>query len=235
MPWNAPKSLSTDEVYAVTAFLLNLGGVVPDNFVLSNQNIREVQGRMPNRNGMSTDHAMWPGHEFGGRGKKPDTQNVACMKDCVTEPKVSSFLPDYARNAHGNLAEQNRLIGPQHGIDTTQPVGKPGSVATTAPASAAAPAKAEPKAGAKPEGDSKAVQALLSKYSCTACHALDRKLVGPGFQEIARKHAGKADYLAGKIRSGGSGVWGPVPMPAQSLSESEAKTLGAWLASGAGK
>ncbi|GAB3499657.1 hypothetical protein GCM10027399_25020 [Curvibacter fontanus] len=238
MPWNAPKSLSTDEVYAVTAFLLNLGGIVPDNFVLSDKNIREVQGRMPNRNGMTTEHAMWPGPEFS-KVKKADTSNVACMKDCTPEPKVASFLPDYARNAHGNLAEQNRLVGAQHGADTTQPERKAGQAAPAAAPPAAKPAPAaKPKAETAPAasgGDGKAAQALLSKYSCTACHAMDRKLVGPSFAEIARKHAGKVDYLAGKIKNGGSGVWGPIPMPAQTLSDSEAKTLGAWLAAGAGK
>ena len=55
MPWNAPKSLKPDEVYAVTAFLLNLGGVVPDDFVLSDRNIAEAQQLLPNRNGMTTD------------------------------------------------------------------------------------------------------------------------------------------------------------------------------------
>ena len=54
MPWNAPKSLRADEVYAVTAYMLNLGGVVPDDFVLSDATSREVQQRLPNRNGMTT-------------------------------------------------------------------------------------------------------------------------------------------------------------------------------------
>lgn len=235
MPWNAPKSLSTDEVYAVTAFLLNLGGIVPDDFVMSDKNIREVQQRMPNRNGMTTDHALWPGKEFT-RTARPDTRNVACMKDCAPETHVSSFLPDFARNAHGNLAEQNRPVGPQRGADTTRPEGK-ASASATQSASAAAPAAALAKPMAKPDGgaDSKAALALASKYSCTACHAMDKKLVGPSFQDIARKHAGKADYLAGKIKSGGAGVWGPIPMPSQSLSDAEAKTLGTWLAAGAAK
>jgi cytochrome c len=65
MPWNAPKSLSTEEVYAVTAYLLNLGGVVPESFTLSDTNIAEVQRKLPNRNGMTTRHALWPGNEFG--------------------------------------------------------------------------------------------------------------------------------------------------------------------------
>ena len=227
MPWTAPKSLSTEEVYAVTAFLLNLGGIVPDDFVLSDKNIADVQKRMPNRNGMTTDHAMWPGKEFG-KNAKPDTKNVACMKDCVPEAKVASFLPDYARNAHGNLAEQNRLVGAQHGVDTTRPEGKPGAAA---PATQAKPVAKTEAAGA----DNKAAQALLQKNSCTACHAMNSKLVGPSFQDIAKKHAGKVDYLADKIKAGGSGVWGPIPMPAQALSEAEAKTIATWLASGAGK
>jgi cytochrome c len=229
MPWTAPKSLTTEEVYAVTAYLLNLAGIVPDDFTLSDKNIADVQKLMPNRNGMTTDHNMWPGKEFK-LAKKPDTQNVACMKDCVAEPKVASFLPDYARNAHGNLAEQNRLVGAQHGADTTKPERKAGE-AVSAPV---AP-QAKPAATATSGGDSKAAQTLTQKNSCTACHALDKKVVGPSFQEIAKKHAGKAEYLADKIKSGGSGVWGSIPMPPQSLSDADAKTIATWLAAGAAK
>ena len=230
MPWNAPKSLSTDEVYSVVAFLLNLNGIVPDDFTLSDKNIREVQARMPNRNGMTTLHNMWPGNEFGG-AKKPDTSNVACLTDCAPEPKLASLLPDFARNAHGNLAEQNRAVGAQHGADTTRPEAKLGAAVTASakPAVVAAP-KAE-SAGA----DSKAAVALMQKNGCLVCHGVDKKIVGPAFTDVAKKHAGKADYLAGKIKAGGSGIWGPIPMPAQALSEAEAKTIAAWLASGAGK
>lgn len=218
MPWTAPKSLSTEEVYAVTAYLLNLAGIVPDDFTLSERNIREVQQRMPNRNGMTTAHAMWPGPEFGG-SRKPDTHNAACMKDCPVEAKVVSMLPDYARNAHGNLADQNRLIGAQHGSQTAP---------RAAPAT---PAKAA--AQAADDAQSQAAMALLRKNNCLACHALDRKVVGPGFQDVAKKHAGKVDYLAGKIRSGGSGVWGAVPMPPQSLNDADARAIAQWLAAGA--
>ena len=229
MPWTNPKTLTTEEVYSVTAFLLSLANVVPDDFVLSDKNMAEVQKRMPNRNGMTTAHAMWPGKEFKGTAK-PDTANTICMKDCAPEPKHASLLPDFARNAHGNLAEQNRLVGQQHGADTSRPEGKaaptPGAVAPTAPPVA-------PKAEANSE--SKAAIALLNKYSCTACHGVDKKVVGPGFNEIAKKHPGKADYLVGKIKSGGSGVWGPVPMPPQSLPEADAKAIAAWIAKGASK
>ncbi|MEI8157564.1 MAG: c-type cytochrome [Burkholderiales bacterium] len=225
MPWNAPKSLSTDDVYSVVAFLLNLNGIVPDDFTLSDKNIREVQARMPNRNGMTTRHAMWPGKEMGGVAKA-DTSNVACMKDCTPEVKLASFLPDFARNAHGNLAEQNRGVGAQHGADTTRPEAKAGT-----PTSTAAPAAS--KAEASSAG--KVALALLQKNGCTACHGVNNKIVGPAYSDVAKKHAGKADYLADKIKSGGSGVWGAVPMPPQTLSDAEAKTIAAWLASGAGK
>jgi cytochrome c len=77
--------------------------------------------------------------------------------------------------------------------------------------------------------------ALLNKNGCTACHSVNTKVVGPAFMDIAKKHAGKADYLAGKIKSGGSGVWGAIPMPAQTLSDADAKAIAAWLAAGAGK
>lgn len=227
MPWTSPKSLSTEEVYAVTAFLLNLANIVPDNYVLSDKNIAEVQARMPNRNGMTTQHAMWPGNEFGGT-TQPDTQNKICMKDCTPEPKLASFLPDFARNAHGNLAEQNRLVGPQRGADTTRPEPKAGTVVSAAQAAPAAAPKAE-------NAEAKAAIALLNKHSCTACHGVDKKIVGPGFNEIAKKHAGKVDYLVGKIKAGGSGVWGPIPMPPQALPDADAKKIAEWISKGASK
>lgn len=225
MPWNAPKTLTTDEVYAVTAYILNLGRIVPDDFVLNEKTIADVQKRMPNRNGMTTDHAMWPGKELKGAAK-PDVQASACMRDCPVDAKVTSMLPDFARNAHGNLAEQNRLVGPQRGADTGKGGGAPNGE-PLAKAPAAAPAAAQAAAGGP-----RAPMDLLQKNTCTACHAPDRKLVGPSWAEVAKKHAGKADYLAGKIRSGGSGVWGNIPMPPQNISADEAGRIAAWLAAG---
>lgn len=242
MPWTAPKSLSTGEVYAVTAFLLNLNGIVPDDFSLSDTNIREVQQRMPNRNGMTTEHALWPGKAFHGVNK-PDTKNVACMKDCAPEVKVTSLLPDFARNAHGNLAEQNRLVGAQHGADTTRPERQAGDAmpapvtpAATAPQAKPAESKsAEPKPATSSNAGSKAALALLGKYNCTGCHGLDKRIVGPAYSDVAKKYAGKADYLVKKIKSGSTGVWGPIPMPAQPLSDAEAMQIAVWLANGAAK
>ncbi|MFN3629156.1 MAG: c-type cytochrome, partial [Casimicrobiaceae bacterium] len=115
MPWNAPKSLTTEEVYGVVAYILHLGDIVPADFVLSNENIREVQKTLPNRNGTVFFPGMW---SVDG---KPDVQGSACMTDCKTEVKITSQLPDFARNAHGQLAEQMRLIGPFRGADTLSP------------------------------------------------------------------------------------------------------------------
>ncbi|MGB3070252.1 MAG: c-type cytochrome [Ottowia sp.] len=76
-------------------------------------------------------------------------------------------------------------------------------------------------------------QALASKYACTACHAADRKLVGPAWSDIAAKYAsgGKTDQqLAQSIRKGGAGSWGAVPMPPQpSLPEADALALARWV------
>jgi cytochrome c len=226
MPWTNPKTLTTEEVYAVTAFLLNLANIVPDNYVLSDKNMAEVQSRMPNRNGMTTQHAMWPGKEFGGT-TKPDTANKICMTNCTPEPKLASFLPDFARNAHGNLAEQNRIVGPQRGADTTKPEPKAGMPVAAVVASVPT-VKAE-------NNEAQAAIVLLNKHSCTACHGVDKKIVGPSFHEIAKKQVGKVDYLVGKIKAGGSGVYGPIPMPPQSLPEADAQQIAQWISKGAGK
>jgi cytochrome c len=74
---------------------------------------------------------------------------------------------------------------------------------------------------------------LAQKKNCMACHAMDKKLIGPSYKDVAAKYAGQkdaADKLAQKIVKGGSGVWGAVPMPANpQVSEAEAKQLAAWV------
>ncbi len=222
MPWTAPKSLSADDVYAVLAYMLNLGNVVPDDFTLTQSNMPQVQKRLPNRDGTTAVHGMWPGPEFGG-SRKPDAQGSACMNNCRTEPKVASLIPDYARNAHGNLADQTRGIGPTRGAATAAAVSP----------RAVAPAVAAAAEGALRSGD---VMPLLQKNVCVACHAADSKLVGPSWREVAGKYRSQADaaaYLTTKIRSGGQGVWGAIPMPAQSISEADAQSVARWLAQGA--
>ena len=75
--------------------------------------------------------------------------------------------------------------------------------------------------------------ALATAKNCMACHAVDKKLVGPSYKDVAAKYAGQkdaADKLAAKVIAGGSGVWGSVPMPANAqVTPDEAKKLVAWI------
>lgn len=78
-------------------------------------------------------------------------------------------------------------------------------------------------------------QALAQSKNCMACHAMDKKLVGPSYKDVASKYSGQkdaVDKLAAKIIKGGSGVWGPVPMPANTqVNDADAKKLAAWILS----
>jgi cytochrome c len=75
--------------------------------------------------------------------------------------------------------------------------------------------------------------ALAQAKNCMACHAVERKVVGPAYKDVAAKYKGDktaVDKLAAKILKGGAGVWGPVPMPANAqVNEAEAKKLAAWV------
>lgn len=75
--------------------------------------------------------------------------------------------------------------------------------------------------------------ALLKKNNCMACHAVDKKIVGPSYKDVAAKYRGQtdaADKLAKKIRAGGAGVWGSIPMPPHpQISETDAKKLAVFV------
>ncbi len=206
MPWNAPKSLETDEVYALVAYLLNLGYIVDDDFVLNEQNIVDVQALMPNRNGTTRDHGLWAVTD------KPDVVGSDCTKNCKVDTAVTSFLPAYAMNAHGNLRDQMRDFGPYRGLQTA------------------------------PVAEAVAVEAVidrptnvLAENGCNGCHQMDKPLVGPAFSAIIAKYSQRsdaADYLAEKIKNGGSGAWGSIPMPPMSQIDDETiRTIANWLAS----
>ena len=205
MPWNAPKSLTPDEVYAVVAYLLNLGDILPADFVLSDANIAEVQQRLPNRNGMTRAHGLG---EIRGT---PDVKNVACMKDCPTEARVASSLPEHAKGSHGDLAEQNRAVGPTRGTP----------VATAAAAA---------KPAAMP------VAELARRKACLSCHGVEKAVVGPAFKDVAARYKGQPDAeakLVDKVKRGGSGAWGPLPMPPHpDLAAGDAKALVRWILDG---
>lgn len=77
-------------------------------------------------------------------------------------------------------------------------------------------------------------EALFKSKPCAACHNVDMKMVGPALKDVAAKYAGTAgaaDTLAQHIKNGSQGVWGPIPMPPNAVSEAEAKTLAEWVLS----
>ncbi len=78
-------------------------------------------------------------------------------------------------------------------------------------------------------------EALAKSKNCMACHAVDKKLVGPSYKDVAKKYGGDAkavDALAAKIVKGGSGVWGAIPMPANpQVNAADAQKLAAWVMS----
>jgi cytochrome c len=201
MPFQAPKSLSADEVYSLTAYILYLNDILPEDATLDERSILQVE--MPNVNGFTQDHG------FQTKNGKPDVQNTACMSNCAGEVRVTSQLPEHARAAHGNLADQVRLVGPYRGVSTAQ--------------LAAGIAAAE----------------LIKKYACIACHAIDHAVIGPAFQAVAAKYksqASAAETLAAKVRNGGTGVWGQIPMPPQTqLSDADLKAIVEWVLQGAPK
>ncbi len=237
MPWNSPKSLSSDEVYAATAYILHLGNILPADFVLSNRNMSAVQAILPNRLGKTTVHGMWPGSELGGGTSpmKPDVQGSSCMRDCGPDVSVKSTLPDYAKTAHGNLADQSRSMGPSRGLVTSAVKVAQDLTKNDAPAQLIrAQAAPEIVATTTPLKLSQ-IKPLLDKNNCTACHGLENKLVGPSFKDIAARYKtqpGADKLLEGKIKNGSQGVWGVVPMPAQALSVADASQIAQWLMAG---
>jgi cytochrome c len=87
--------------------------------------------------------------------------------------------------------------------------------------------------GAFAEDAAKAKQLAMSK-NCLTCHMVDKKLVGPAYQEVAKKYHGNKEaeaMLIKKVIAGGSGVWGQIPMPPNPIKEEEAKILVEWILS----
>lgn len=200
MPFNAPKSLTDDEVYALTAYVLNLNDILSADATLDRISLAAI--RMPNRDGFTTQHG------FMRIDGKPDTHATACMSNCVTDIGLASEIPEYARDSHGNLAQQTRRLGPAGNAQE--------SVASVP---AAAPAE------------------LAAGAGCMACHGLEKALVGPAFADVARRYHADADAgarLLQKVRQGGAGAWGGVSMPAQSaIGDQDLRAIIRWILGGA--
>ena len=212
MPLAAPQTLSHDEVYALTAYILYLNDIVPSGTVLDRATLPKV--RMPNRDGFTAEHG------FLRKDGKPDTANVACMSDCAPAVRLASEIPGYARDSHGDLAEQQRDRGVVAGIPTQVAAG-----------------------GALVGSTTGGGLDLARRFGCMACHNVTTAIVGPAFRDVAQRYrtdrAGERAQdaptrLLSKLRNGGSGAWGAVPMPAQSqLSESDARAVVEWILAGA--
>ena len=87
-------------------------------------------------------------------------------------------------------------------------------------------------AGIVMAGQAQADEALAKAKNCMACHAVDKKLVGPAYKDVAAKYKGDAKapaMLAEKIKAGGKGVWGQIPMPPNNVTPEEAAKLAAWV------
>lgn len=198
MPFQNPQTLSPDEVYALTAYVLNLNDILPVDAALDQVSILAVP--MPNRDGFTSAHGL------GSRTGTPDTKNVVCMHDCAPPPKLSSEIPEYARDTHGNLADQMRDLRSQ----------RPAAVV----------ASAKPREPAE----------LAKSSGCLACHGVSNRIVGPGLQEIRARYAkegGAETRLAARVKQGSSGTWGSVPMPAHpQLADQDIRTLIRWILAG---
>ncbi len=117
--------------------------------------------------------------------------------------------------------------------------GSPIATATAATPTAAVPPAAAPAAvpvaaAAAPAAlDMKTAEAMMQKNGCAACHGVDKKIVGPSYQDVAAKYRGDKDALAKltqKVKAGGSGVWGAVPMPPNAqVPEADTKALVSWI------
>ena len=196
MPWDRPKSLTTEEVYAVVAYILHLGDILPADFTLSDRNMAEVQQKLPNRNGMTREHGLW---DIKGRA---DARNTACMKDCATEVKLASAIPEHAKDSHGDLAQQDRLIGPVR--RTGAPAAAKADVADLARRKACLACHGVDKRLVGP-----AFKEISARYK------------GQGDAEAK---------LVEKLRRGGGGAWGPLSMPANpDLAEPDARALVRWI------
>lgn len=220
MPWDRPKTLSVEEVYAVVAYMLSLADVIPGDFVLSDRNIASVQARLPNRGGMTRAHGLW---EVAAR---PDVQGTPCMAGCPAGT-VTSQIPASARDSHGNLMAQNRVIGGVRGADTTRPAltGRTGEHAGEIASRALLTlAPAAPVSGGL---------ALATRHACVSCHALEHRLVGPSFLEIGARYRSAPDAtgaLVSRMKAGGAGTWGTVAMPPQAhVGDADLEALARWI------
>jgi cytochrome c5 len=163
-------------------------------------------------------------HAIGGtaKGMPPKGGNAE-----LADVEVQRGVVYMANRSGATFKEPPAPAGPA-------PAAASAAVAAPAPSPANAP---QPAAASKPGAplDMAGGQALMQKDGCAACHAIDKKLVGPAYQDVAAKYKddkGAAARLAQKVKAGGSGAWGQVPMPPNAaVSDDDIKSLVAWILS----
>jgi cytochrome c len=198
MPWDAPRSLKVDEVYAVVAYMLHLGDILPADFVLADGNMAEVQELLPNRNGMTRRHGLW---DIRGA---PDVRNAPCMRDCATQVTLASVFPEGARGSHGDLSQQNRIVGPVR------------ADAIASPPSDAAAALAR-------RNGCLGCHSVEKRVVGPAFREVSAKY---------RAEPDAENRLVARLKQGSSGIWGPLAMPPYpGLAEADALALVRWVLS----
>ncbi len=215
MPFPHSKSLTHDQVYAAVAYVLNLNNIVDSDFVANRETLPKVKA--PTRDTMK---AYPPMMHINGKSK---VQNTACMHDCASNVKVTASLPKgFVKNMYGDISDNFR------GLETMNERQPP-----DAELPADSDTRVKPASAAAKSADASPGPALIKKYGCVACHGVDHKIIGPGYTEVAAHYAGDAGavaHLKHKIRHGGAGVWGQIPMPPQSApSDKEVDELVHWV------
>ncbi|MBS0569532.1 MAG: c-type cytochrome [Proteobacteria bacterium] len=206
MPFPHSKSLTPGEVYAVTAYVLNLNDIVPADFVADRASLPAV--KMPNRDGYEP---------FPGLSKvdgKPDTHNRACMHDCEKSVAVTGSLPpNFVAGMYGSLDDNFR------GLATMNEQAPPaGALPATTAAGPAAPALIQ-KYGCV------ACHSADRKIVGPAFRDVAAKFKG---------HADAVATLTRAVRGGSTGVWGSVPMPPQAgPTDAELAGIIEWILAGA--
>ncbi len=172
-----------------------------------------------------------PGKVMPPRGGNPDLSDIEVERALVYMANRSgaSFKEPSATTPVVSSASAAPATAAPAGAAPAAPVAAP--VAAAPAAMTATPARASAQAGGALELQSG--QAMMQKDGCAACHAVDKAIVGPAYKQVAAKYRGDksaAAKLEQKVKTGGSGVWGPVPMPPNTaVSDADIKALVSWI------
>ena len=151
---------------------------------------------------------------------------AACGKEETAKPAPSSASAPTAPTAPSTPAPAT----PSAPAPTPSAAGS--ATPSAAPTAPAQPADSGASGATSALSDTAALD-LLAKNACTACHAVDKKVIGPAYQEVAAKYRGQAgaeEKLVQKVKNGGSGVWGPVPMPPNpQVKDDDVRAMVRWI------